>query len=339
MQNKLSLLMVCVICLLVVSCGQSPSLQLTPEPMTLRVVQLPYLTFAPFYIAEKAGYFAEQGLRIEYVEMSGSSEAVAPLIQGELDIIAGTTRISLLNAISKGTEISIVADKGNINPDGCRHTTLMIRPALVADKEDSGAELLQGLRIAFTEASIPAYKIEKLLNKAGLSIDDIEIADIPSNMMIEALEKEAVDAVVATEPWVTRISESGQGVIWLPYEEILPEYQSAVVIYGPTILKDNPEAGKRFMVAYLKAVRLYNQGKTEQNVQWLAEFTGQDEDLLKEMCWPAIHNDGQIYLQSILDYQDWAVEKGFLDEKAQASQLWDSSYIDYANEVLDALPQ
>lgn len=336
MNVKIFFPVICLVCLLVVSCGQAAPVQQTPEPITLHVVQLPYLSFAPFYIADKAGFFAEQGIKVEYIEMQGSSEAVAPLLEGDLDVVAGTIRISLLNAMSKGGDIRFVADKGNISPDNCRYTTMMVRPDLLADGKTIGAEQMKGMRVAITEASWTAFKLETILKMEGLTLDDVEIVDVPTNLIGEALEKGTIDAADVNEPWVTRILASGQGVVWPVYEEVLKEYQSAVIIYGPTLLKDNPEAGRRFMVAFLKAVRQYNQGKTDQNVQWLAEFTGQEADILKQMCWPGIRNDGQIYLQSILKFQDWAVEKGYLDNKAAESQIWDSSFIDYANEVLGA---
>lgn len=88
------------------------------------------------------------------------------------------------------------------------------------------------------------------------------------------------------------------------------------------------------MVAYLKAVRQYNQGKTERNLEILAEFTGLDRELLKRTCWLPIRNDGRINVESVLDFQDWAAGKGFLDSKVTEEKFWDPSFVQYANQVL-----
>ena len=84
----------------------------------------------------------------------------------------------------------------------------------------------------------------------------------------------------------------------------------------------------------LKAVRQFNEGKTERNLELLAEFTGLDRELLEQACWPSLRDDGQINVQSILDFQAWAVEKGYLDSPVTEEQFWDPSFVEYASEVL-----
>lgn len=88
------------------------------------------------------------------------------------------------------------------------------------------------------------------------------------------------------------------------------------------------------MVAYLKAVRQYNQGKTERNLEILAKHTELDRELLKRACWPSMHNDGRINVRGVLDFQAWAVGKGFLDSPVKEEQFWDPRFVKYANQVL-----
>jgi len=88
------------------------------------------------------------------------------------------------------------------------------------------------------------------------------------------------------------------------------------------------------MVAYLQAVRQYNQGKTEKNLKILAKHTGIDQGLLKKMCWPAVRNDGQFNVESVLNFQQWAKKRGYLDHLLTEKEFWDPSFIDYAIKVL-----
>jgi NitT/TauT family transport system substrate-binding protein len=100
-------------------------------------------------------------------------------------------------------------------------------------------------------------------------------------------------------------------------------------------LKKNPEAGRRFMVAYLKGVRQYNQGKTERNLEIMSKHTRLDKSILQDACWPQISDDGGINTQSVLDFQDWAVAKGLQDsKKLSAEQMWEPSFVNHANQVL-----
>ena len=63
------LLLVMALALLLQACASSPVEQPAPEPAKLKVTLAPYLGFAPFFIAEDEGFFAEQGLEIELVEI------------------------------------------------------------------------------------------------------------------------------------------------------------------------------------------------------------------------------------------------------------------------------
>ena len=100
------------------------------------------------------------------------------------------------------------------------------------------------------------------------------------------------------------------------------------------MLEENPEAGKQFLVAYMKGVRQYNEGKTKRNLDILEKETELDRDLLEQACWPPITNDGQMDLGSLIDFQTWANEKGLLDTIATEDQFWDSRFLDYANDIL-----
>jgi hypothetical protein len=90
------------------------------------------------------------------------------------------------------------------------------------------------------------------------------------------------------------------------------------------------------MLAYLRAVRQLDQGKTERNLEILAEYTGLDREFLVKACWPSFHDDGWVDVQSVLDFQAWAVEKGYLDSTVAEEQFWDPGFIEHANEVLGA---
>jgi hypothetical protein len=42
-----------------------------------------------------------------------------------------------------------------------------------------------------------------------------------------------------------------------------------------------------------------------------------------------------INVQSILDFQDWAVEQGLLDTPVAEAELWDPSFVEYAQKNLE----
>jgi hypothetical protein len=183
------------------------------------------------------------------------------------------------------------------------------------------------------------YLLDKLLAKAGLTNDEVEIVQIPTEVLLDAMETGSIDAAVVTEPMLTRLVNAGHAVVWGPAWGVEAGFQRSIISFGPTLPDDTPDAGRRFMVTYLKAVRQFNQGKTERNLDIMAKHTKYDRELLKKMCWPPFREDGQINIQSVLDYQDWAVKKGLLDRRLRADEFWEPSFIEYANQALNTPAQ
>ena len=333
-----SIVVLLVVGLVLQTGASSGGEQRQSQPVTLKVLLLPYLDYVPLYIAEEEGYFAEQGLQVEFVRMTRSTAAIPILAQGKLDVFAGVLRAGLLNAMARGAKIKFVAGQTYVAPTGCTYVALVVRRALVESGELDNPAQLQGRRISTSRATPSEYFLEKLLNAAGLTLEDIEIVDIPTPLEPEALEKGTIDALDATEPWLTRILQAGHAVILMRAEQVMPNFERAFIAYGPALLDQNPEAGRRFMVAYLKAVRQYNQGKTDRNLEIIAKHTGLDQELLREVCWPPLRNDGQINMQSVLEFQAWALEKGYLDSTLTEDHFWDPRFVEYANQVLDTSP-
>lgn len=305
------------------------------KQIKLRVHLAPFLTHAPFFIAQEEGYFSEVDLQIDFIKVDESTGVIPAMSQGDLDVSARLVNANFFNAIARGANIKMVADKGYIDPKGCPTFTLVARRVLVEGKKLSHPAQLKSRRIAMIrDPSISGYYIEKVLGMGGLTENDIEIVKIPFAMRFEALEKGSIDLSLADEPWVTRFLIAGHGVVWMPAQQVIPDFQFSTMLYGPALLEKNSDTGKRFMVAYLKAVRQYNRGKTEQNLKILAKHTGLDQELLKKCCWPPLHNGGQINIESIIDFQKWALKKGYLEKEVSSKQFWDPSFIEYANKVL-----
>jgi NitT/TauT family transport system substrate-binding protein len=300
----------------------------------VKVSILPFLYYAPFHVAQKEGFFKEQNLRVEFVKL-GRSQRMIAVAQGQIDVSGTLIRASTLNIMQGDSEVRIVADKGFLSTKGCVESALMINQKVYESGRLDSPDGLKGLRISFEPMTMEGYYMEKFLHSKGLVLSDVKSLILPTPASeFEALGKGAVDMVSYSEPWITRTMKLKMGRVYLPVKEIIPGAQYAVVLYGPNLRVQRPDVGKRFMVAYLKGVRQYNQGKTDRNLEIIAEVTRLDPALLKEMCWPAFADDGRIKLQSVLDFQVWALKKGFLRASLPPNRIWDNRFVEYANQHL-----
>jgi NitT/TauT family transport system substrate-binding protein len=113
----------------------------------------------------------------------------------------------------------------------------------------------------------------------------------------------------------------------------MPDYPYPLY-YGPAILDKNPELGRNFMVAYLQGVKQYNEGKTERNLAIMENYTHLSRELLNQSCWYPIAEDGNILWKLIGEYIDWCYANKDIPQKLTEDQLYDMSYVTYANAVL-----
>ena len=159
-------------------CAASDRSSASP-PDRLRVVVVPFLSFAPFHIAAAEGYFKRQNLDVEFVNLTRTSDAIPALITGEVDVASGLLTAGTLNAIGKKGRMRIVADKGYLAANGCTVNAIIARRALVEARELDEPTKLRGRRFDLDVLLPEAYYVDLLLQRAGLSFDDLDIVNLP----------------------------------------------------------------------------------------------------------------------------------------------------------------
>src|SRR5690349_23730833 len=109
-------------------------------PVHVRVGSLVTLALAPFLIAETRGYFAEEGLEVEYVRFDSGARQVAPLAAGQLEVGQGSHSAGLFNALASGIDLKIVAGNGSLIP-GRSPSQIVARKELVDAGYSGGDDL------------------------------------------------------------------------------------------------------------------------------------------------------------------------------------------------------
>src|SRR2546430_13850798 len=71
---------------------------------------------APIYIADKQGYFRDEGLEVKVVNFRSAADMVAPLGAGQIEAGARSASARLYNAGARGIKIQNVADKTSSPP-------------------------------------------------------------------------------------------------------------------------------------------------------------------------------------------------------------------------------
>lgn len=318
-----------------VAAEPSTTVPSTGELDQVKVLVLPYISSSPYFIAMAEGYFEEQGIEIEVVNLESTEEVMPALISGQVDVASGLLSAGMLNAIARDADIAITADKGWIDPDGdCAPYALIGAASLVDAGELESADQLAGKNVNVVPATWLEYYMEKVLETGGLGLDDINGMNLGSAVVADALASGQLDAAINSEPFLTIFENQGHSEVLAPPQELLPGESTAVQVYGPSLLNDNRDLGVRFMAAYLKGVERYLEGPTEANIEIISENTQLEPGLLQNICWVSINPTGEVLVDGVLDFQDFAVERGYLEEVVPADEFYDGSFIEDARELL-----
>ncbi len=299
-------------------------------PDAVKVVILPYTSYGPFFIAQEEGFFAEENLAVEFVRFDSGTAPMPLLIQGDIDVLGSGPNVSLFNAIAEGSTIKIVADKGYLASQGCTYMALLATPDWIESYDASPVDALTGSKVSIDPTNFEAFMFEKVLADSGLTLADTLPQDIAPPSLSDAVENDAVDVISVGDPWITRLLDTNLVSVWKPYQEIVPDMQFGVVLFGPSLLDERPEVGVRFMKAYLKGVSQYNEGKTERNLEIMAEYTSLDVELLQRACWPPMSEDGTIATGTVDEFQAWALTQGLINQVSPVEAYWDGSFVEQA---------
>lgn len=300
----------------------------SPALPVVRTDVVPYLSYSPLFVAADRGYFRDAGIQVELVPL-WAHESLAAAIGGKIDVFTGQLVAGLFNAMAGGSRLAIVADKGHIGSPGtgCAYEGFVLRNALYQGPVAPIGATLRGRRVAVKPFGILDFLFDRTLQKGGLTRADVKLTDLDSKTTREALRQGALDLKLDSEPTLTRERLLGASKPWLTGAEIAPGQQTAVVAFGPRLLDREREAGKRFLTAYLRAVRDINKGKTPELVSLIARRTELPEDVVREACWGNFRDDGQIDVPSVMAFQEWAKARGLQDAIVPVERFWDPSFL------------
>ncbi|MGB3259686.1 ABC transporter substrate-binding protein [Paenisporosarcina sp.] len=294
---------------------------------------------AGFYIANEKGYFADYNIEVEFATFANSDDMLPALASGEVDIAGGISSAAFFNAIAQGIDVKIVADKGH-NVKGKSYFTFVIG----ADKQDEIKTYsdLKGKRIAVSgENGVDDYIFHLMLDHAGLTKDDVEFVLMPDfGTMLAAIENGSIDAALNIEPLITTGVAKGMHVRFGDATDFAPEAQIAMVLGSPQFMNEEQDVSLRFMAAYLKGVRDYNdafkkgEGKDE-IIDIMTQYTAlKDAAVWEDVNVTGLNPDGKMFIGDIRDQYELYKKNGAIRGDFKFDEAIDTDITEKAVEII-----
>lgn len=299
---------------------------------------------APFLIAAQKGFFREAGIDAQFTTFDSANDMIAPLGRGQLDAAGGGVSAALYNAFARGIAIKVVADRSTDTP-GYGYNVFVVRKDLVTSGRFKSIKDLKGMRFAEPSKGNPSLPlIEHILAKGGLTYDDIQHVYLGYPDQLAALENGGIDATCLLEPWATQAVKLGVATRIGGDDLYYPRQQIAVLLYSDSFIQNRPEVAKRFMVAYVRAIRYYADALKDghlsgPNAPEIIRILGEalkvkDPSIFREMTASGINPTGRVNVASLRNDYDDFTRHGLIPAPVVVPRIVDTRFVDYANSVL-----
>jgi NitT/TauT family transport system substrate-binding protein len=161
--------------------------------------------------------------------------------------------------LPRGVELRMVADKGHTPDEPWDDVALVTRRDLIDAGRVKDYSDLPGLKLAMSgRGNSPEVALATALKRGGHTLEDIELTSMGFPEMGSALQSRVIDVGIVIEPFLSQVVHNGTGVTWKGNVEIFDGDQHiAAIIYREQFAR-NREVAQRWMPAYIRGVRDYN---------------------------------------------------------------------------------
>jgi NitT/TauT family transport system substrate-binding protein len=142
------------------------------------------------------------------------------------------------------------------------------------------------------------------------------------------------------EPLLALGLNSGLFTVLIRSDDISLNLQSALILYAADFARNQSEAARRWMVAYLRGVRTYldafikDQGRDAVVETLTRQTTVKDPNVYQLIVTGYMNPNGRINVESLVGAQDWFASHGYIPQKVDVPALVDHQFVDYAVGVL-----
>ncbi len=254
----------------------------TPEPTRVTYgIAAPSFSFMPIRVAERRGFYRQQGLAVETEVMTPVTIAAGQL-SGAVDYGSGYIQ-------------AVRAGRGQFRLVSSQVTgpifVLMARPGIGSVADLRGQTIGTGSRGAAVER-----ETTKIVEHFGLVPDrDVTLLPFPEmRILLQGLLQGQIDAAALSPPWHTRGREQGM-IRLLSAAEIDPEPQNGLVVTSARLQADRDQV-RRVVMAEIEALRFIRAQRAETE-SVMREWLGLSADEAREgydAALPVMSPDGQL---------------------------------------------
>ena len=282
--------------------------------------------YAPQYIADKKGFFKEEGLDVEFILTPGADKVTAAVLSKDVDI--GFC----------GSEASIYVYKNNKKDHIVNFASLTNKDgSFIVSREKIDNFSLEDLKgkyiIGGRKGGMPEMTLEYTLKENGISLDEVTIdTSVEFANMASAFISGTGDFVTLFEPSATKLENEGKGYVVASLGEYGGNTPYTSYNALKSYIKNNKNTIKKFTKAINKGLEYVSKTDNKTLAKELVDyFPDMKEDELEKMVerYKSINawKKTTYFSEEEFDHmEDILIEAKELDKKVPFKDLVDNSF-------------
>jgi NitT/TauT family transport system substrate-binding protein len=282
MHTVLRRILAMVLLLVVLVSGTAPTSGAN-EKVTVGIGGVALMVYLPTALAKSKGYFAEEGLDVEILDIKGGgSQAASALIGGSVDFSANAIDHAIKAKVQKKDLVAIHS-----------HVRLAMMGLVVANKykgEIKSIADLKGRPLGVTSPGSQTHMVLGfLLARNGVKADDVKIIGAGGNTMPLAIEKDSVHAGMMLDPFFTVFLKQGKGYALVDMftmkgtvDAMGGEVQGTTLLTRPDVIAKKPATVQKMVNALVKANKFITSSSGEELAKSLPKELAGDTKLYAE---------------------------------------------------------
>lgn len=312
MKKYFALFMVSAILLSFVACSSDRN-DTSGSLETISIGVLPDVDSIPLIIADKNGYFKEEGVEVDIQHFKSAPDRDSALQSGNID---GAVSDILAAAF---------ANDGGFKVKITSLTNGTYKLLVNKDKGIKDIQALKGKSIAISTNTIIEYATDKMLEEGGLKPEDVHKVAIPQiPTRLEMLQNGKIDAATLPDPLASVAVKDGAALLNSTDKMGI---NPGVLLFTQDAIDKKSASIKAMYGAYDKAVEYLKKEPVSSYADVLINDVGFPEGIEDSISLPAYT---QVTLPSQKDFDDvikWLTDKKLIKNSYEFEQLVDGRFV------------
>lgn len=292
------------------------------EGAVLRIGAQPYPLYSSVYVAYELGYLKEEfdaiGASFEWDEFQSGPLVNEAVAAGEEDM-GFMADLPAIIAKSSGQEIEIVS---NVAYGEKGLAVLVGKDSDIASVTD-----LKGKKVAYATGSYAQHLLAILLDKEGLSLNDVESINLAAADQPGALNSGEVDAIVIWEQYISKLLNEGTAKVLADGTGV--KKGNMITYFVSSYAKEHPLVVQAYIKALNRADELIA-SEPEKAAEAVAADFGVDKDLMIQILGNFTFTTelADSDIQEITAVKDFSLEAGIIQNDVDMDSFIHTEYLD-----------